>query len=490
MARERELKLSAPPTFRLPSFESLGLAAGREVEKRLVTTYFDTPDLRLARWGVTLRYRAGESWTVKVPEGAEAGIVVRDEIGFEGPAGRPPAAARALLRGLLRRDDPVPVARLRTVRRVRELTDETGGKVAEIDDDEVSVIDGRRLAARFRQVEVELAPTAPDDALHAIGALLSQVGAVSDPVSKAIRALGPRAEEPPEAAPRPTRASEPAGATVTAAIAKATARLLIHDPRVRLGSDPEAVHQARVATRRLRADLRTFKDLLEPAWAERIGAELKWLACDLGAVRDSEVMRDLLGSLARRLPAEDRPAGLRVAARLDRARDGARRRLLADLDSERYLDLLDALVSAGREPPLADAAQAAARDALPGVVEAVSRRFRRAVRRLPPVPADEDLHALRILAKRLRYTAESVGFVLDGYDKLAKEATAVQDVLGRHQDAVVAQQWLREQRAGLTPAQAFAAGELWGLAGGEAAQARQQAPSAWRALVKRARATP
>jgi len=489
LARERELKLSAPPTFRLPSFDSLGLSVRDEAEKRLVTTYFDIPDLRLARWGVTLRYRAGEGWTVKLPGGAAEGVVTRDEVEFEGPAGKPPAAAMSLLRGLLRRDEPEPVARLRTVRRVSELTDEAGTRVAEIDDDEVSVIDGRRLAARFRQLEVELAPTAADDVLAEIRSLLIPLGTAIDPVSKAVRALGPKAEGPPEAHVLPVHPSDPAGATVAAAIAAATSRLLKNDPGVRLGDDEEAVHQARVATRRLRADLRTFKDLLEPEWADRMRGELKWLGGDLGAVRDAEVMRELLRSLARRLPREDRATGMRVAARLDRVREDARRRLLADLESARYLDLIEALLAAGREPPLLIAADAPAVEVLPPLVERNWRRIRRDVRGLAADPPDAALHEVRILAKRLRYAAEAVGIALGGYDKLAKEAAAVQDVLGRHQDAVVAQDWLRQQRSGLTSTQAFAAGELWGLAGGDAAQARREWPAAWKSLRKRAAAT-
>jgi len=489
LARERELKLSAPPTFRLPSFESLGLTASDESEKRLVTTYFDTPDLRLARWGVTLRYRAGEGWTVKLPGGADDGFVDRDEVEFAGPSTRPPAAALSLLRGLLRRDEAEPVAKLRTIRHLRVLADEHGAKVAEIDDDEVSVIDGRRVAARFRQLEVELAPAAAESVLPGIRTLLAQHGTAPDPVSKAARALGPKADAPPEAEPRSVQSSDTAGAAVAAAISAATSRLLRHDPAVRLGEDPEGVHQARVATRRLRADLRTFKDLLEPEWADRTREELRWLGGDLGAVRDAEVMRDLLRSLAARLPAGDRGAALRVAGRLDRVRDDARKRLLEALDSDRYLDLVEALLAAGREPPLTAAAEVPAAEVLPDLVVRNWRRIRRAVNALADDPPDAELHEVRILAKRLRYAAEAVGIALGGYDKLAKEAAALQDVLGRHQDAVVVQDWLRGQRAGLTAPQGFAAGELWGLAGGEAARARHEWPAAWKSLRKRARAT-
>ncbi|HEX6487760.1 MAG TPA: CHAD domain-containing protein [Candidatus Dormibacteraeota bacterium] len=486
MARERELKLSAPPGYRIPSLDDLDLKLTPATERRLTTTYYDTPDLRLARWGFTMRYRAGEGWTVKLPSSGSGGVVVRDEIEFPGSPSKPPAGALALLRGLLRRDEPVLVARLRTLRRISSIVDSGEHRLAEVDDDEVSVIDGRRLAARFRQLEVELAADAPDDLLSRLSTLFQAAGAAPDPVSKAARALGPRAVAPPEAHPKAVRPGDPAGAAVAAAIAASTARLLLHDPGVRLGDDPEAVHQARVATRRLRADLRTFRDFVDPDWAAALVEELRWAAGDLGDVRDSEVLTELLEGLARRLPSGDRAAGLRLARRLGQVRDDARRRLIATLDSPRYLELIEALLAASHEPPLTEASAAPAEEALPPQVKAGWRRIRRAVRDLPDDPPDEHLHRVRILAKRLRYAAEAVGTVLNGYGKLAKDAAALQDVLGRHQDAVVAQGWLREQRPKLTPTQAFVAGELWGLAGGQAAQSRLEWPAAWKALRKSA----
>lgn len=489
MALERELKLSAPPGFRLPPFEEIGLRAVPDGDKRMVTTYFDTPDLRLARWNVTLRYRAGEGWTVKLPGTGSGAVVAREEVEFGGPATKPPPAALALLRGLLRRDEPVSVARLRTIRRVARVEDETGRACAEIDDDEVSVIDGRRLAARFRQLEVELTQGASDRLLEGMAEVLQRAGAAPDPVPKAVRALGPHAEAPPEAHAAPVGPHDSAGTVVAAAFAASTARLLRNDPGVRLGDDPEAVHQARVATRRLRADLRTFRDLVEPDWAASLRDELRWLGGALGAVRDTEVMRDLLTGFVRRLPREDQAAARRLAGRVDAGRTQARQELLRDLASVRYLDLLEALLEAARGPRLTEAAEGEAAEVLPRLVERAWKRLRRDVRSLPEDPADEQLHEVRILAKRLRYAAEAVGLALSGYERLAKEATALQDVLGRHQDAVTAQAWLRAERPRLTPPQAFAAGELWGLAGGEAAATRREWPAVWKSLRDRARAT-
>src|SRR5439155_1633439 len=81
-----------------------------------------------------------------------------------------------------------------------------------------------------------------------------------------------------------------AGDVIRNALAASVARLIAHDPGVRLGDDPEDVHQARVATRRLRSDLRTFHSLLDADWTQALRQDLKSIGRDLGAVRDTEVL--------------------------------------------------------------------------------------------------------------------------------------------------------------------------------------------------------
>jgi len=80
---ERELKLAATPDFRMPSIYGLvGPIVRQAPPERNETTYYDTDDLRLARWGASLRHRRGEGWTVKLPAERDAPFLVRPEIVF------------------------------------------------------------------------------------------------------------------------------------------------------------------------------------------------------------------------------------------------------------------------------------------------------------------------------------------------------------------------------------------------------------------------
>src|SRR6266508_1523714 len=157
--KEREVKLGAGPAFHLPDLAGViqGVAVAAPETVRMETVYYDTPDLRLARWGVSLRRRAGEGWTLKLSPSKSGSILERDELTFEGSGKKPPEAALELVRAYVRRSELVPVARLSTVRRRVRLVDPSGTRVAEVVDDEVSVRDGRRVAARFREIEVEVA---------------------------------------------------------------------------------------------------------------------------------------------------------------------------------------------------------------------------------------------------------------------------------------------------------------------------------------------
>lgn len=493
------MKLGAGPAFHLPDLNGVvdGVSVTPPEAARLETVYYDTLDLRLARWGVSLRYRAGEGWTLKLPpsphrsEGTgdgreQAGMLERDEITFSGGPKKPPAAAVGLVRAYVRTSQLVPVARLSTIRRRVRMVGADGSKVAEIVDDEVSVRDGRRVAARFREIEIEVAGSDGNEAIVAplVDRLRAAGAGATDPTPKHVRALGPRALEPPEVAALPVTPDSLAPVVIRSVFAEAVAAILRNDPLVRLGTDPEAVHQARVATRKLRSHLRTFGPLLEPEWTEPLRSELGWLGMALGAVRDREVLLERLRERAKSLPSSDSRSASSLLHVLDLEIESLRTKLYADLDSARYVDLLERLVAAAHAPLATVDADQPASAVLPQLATGPWRRLRSAVRQLPEQPTDPEVHRIRILAKRARYAAEAVAPVVGpGAIAFAKAAAKLQTVLGEHQDAVTAQAWLRGAR--VTGRRAFVAGELIALEHLAAHDARAKWPKVWKALDRK-----
>jgi CHAD domain-containing protein len=269
------------------------------------------------------------------------------------------------------------------------------------------------------------------------------------------------------------------------AIARSYARLVANEPGLWLGRDPEAVHQARVAVRRLRSDLRTFEDFLDSDWSEQLRAELKWLGAELGIVRDQEVMRDRLRDLTHKLPHAEGDAARRVIRRLDADREGARRDLLAMLGEPRYAQLRHSLDRAAQQPHCTYDAKQHARQALAPVVRARYKKLERDVKRLSKDPPDEALHAVRIRAKRCRYACEaSVPAFGKAATRLADALAGVQDVLGEHQDAVVAIAWLNKTAHECSPAEAFAVGMLAQLERDAARKSREAFPATWKRARK------
>jgi CHAD domain-containing protein len=486
--REREVKLAAPPTFRMPDLggDDLGLVSVADPPQRFQTTYFDTGDLRLARWGCSLRFRTGEGWTVKLPAEEDGILLSRGEYTFEGEPGTPPGAAVDLVRAYVRSTRLLPTARLHAIRKKVLLADVDGRSVGEVVDDEVSVFDGRRLAARFREVEFEAGEASDDGLVAAVVDRLRRAGAgAPDPVPKYVRAVGPRALDPPELTTAELGPDATVGEIVRQALTGSVIRLLRHDVEVRLGQDPEGVHQARVACRRIRSDLRTFSGAVDPEWAAPLSDELKWLGGALGRVRDADVLLGQLRSDARLVGAR-RDACAPLFDRLDRRRREARRSLLASMAEERYVELLDRLVEAALSPGLLPQAKQIASTVAASLVDGPWKKLREAVDALGDPPADEELHAVRIAAKRARYAAEAVRAVAPKRAaSFARVVAGLQDVLGRHQDSIVAGEWLEHVgRSSRSAATAYAAGQLAAAQALAARETREAWPDAWKPVAK------
>jgi CHAD domain-containing protein len=215
--------------------------------------------------------------------------------------------------------------------------------------------------------------------------------------------------------------------------------LRAHEPGTRLGSDPEELHQMRTAVRRLRAILGAVRDMFDPRWVDGLRKELDWLGTVLGARRDLDVLRQHLRGELASLRSSKRVVGRDLLERLDAQRARARDEVLAALDSPRYAKLLDRLEEAVRRPRVV-----AADLSLAAVARGAFKKLRKAVRALPEDPTDGDLHAVRIRVKRARYAAE-LAQPMAGRPagRFIKRAKKVQDVLGEHQDAAVAEERLR-----------------------------------------------
>jgi CHAD domain-containing protein len=461
---ERELKLAPGDGFRL---HELG---GEPLPTRVyVTTYHDTPDLRLARSGVTFRHRVEDGtglWQLKVPHGA-----ARLELERQGPPARPPEELLDLLGAFLRGQDLVPVARLRTRREGLQIDG------AEVVEDSVAVLEAQHVTRRFREVEVELT-TGDDSTLRRLEKALRRAGAERGPFrSKLFRALDlPVPVERPELSP----ASTPREA-LAAAFHEQYERLLAHDPGTRLGTDPEDLHQLRVATRRLRAFLRAGRPLLERPWAESLRAELGWLGSALGPARDLDV-------LVEHLRADVDEAGVAgtaaegLLASFDAERARAREAVVEALGTDRYLALLDRVEDAAASPRFSDDEPSLAR-----IWWREWKRTRKAFRSLGEEPPDDELHAARIRVKRARYAAELAAHELGGDgERFVAAAKGLQDVLGEHQDAVVAEERIRAW-ANTAPGAADVAERLVRLERGRREQARSDWPGAWAKLERRAR---
>ncbi|MGC8627967.1 MAG: CHAD domain-containing protein [Acidimicrobiales bacterium] len=576
---ERELKLAVDMGWSLPDLSQVlpGTQASALATVALTTTYYDTSDLRLARRHVTLRYRVQDAlagaaparpprptgatgpagqWTLKLPSTLDGALLARTEVTWAAEPStrteqrnraRQPKAGGALPGR--RRPAPPPVhpdaakfvsglslgfplravARLQALRRRVELRAPDGHLLAEVDHD---VVTGRRLlgargTVAFSEVEVELAPRCNDEVLDAVLARLTAAGASpSSSKSKLLQVLGAGPTNPGGPGHMPER-SVP-GLTVSevlrAALLDCQDVLLAHDPAIRLDDpDPEHVHKARVATRRLRS---TLKGLRTSFWDDQLAQlyeEAGWLGSLLGGARDADIRVELLRTeLASLGPLDAAGAGalLQLAGAGQRL---ARQRLVLALGSDRYIAFLRALEGYKQEQREANA-PVMADEVLPALVKRNWRSLNRQVDKLGSSPSDDALHKVRIKAKRLRYAAELVagqprlagakkrpapdgsqlasGHVASAKSRtarlpkratirrVAEAASGVQDVLGHLHDAVLAEAWLREAALAATPSTstelALVAGQLLAATRAREAEHRAAWPRSWSRLKRAA----
>ena len=471
IATETERKYDVPETFELPDLVGAGAVTGVGGAEThdLDATYFDTEDLRLMRNRRTLRRRSGghdAGWHLKTPAdgegrtehrlpaagentatgenkakangkgGATRKGAMTGKSAMAGNGATPgndevPDELAGLVRAIVRRRPLAPVARLRTHRVETALRDADGRTLALVAQDQVRA-EAAGTESAWQEIEVELVDGDPD-LLDEVERLLFAAGArPAEGPSKVARALAGRL-----AAGKPEKTRSKINPVLRYAREQRDAIVGL-DPQARRG-EPRAVHQMRVATRRLRSTLKTYR-----RWFPEtdLGDELRWLAGVLGAVRDPQVLEDALLAQVAQAGPEFAPAAERVRAHLEHRVEAGRTELAEALDSDRYLTLLDRIDELVDTPKLA----------IPDPVGRARKMLDKADRKLDEALASgdqEEIHDSRKRFKQARYAIELVTPELGNSAKrLVKTLTALQDGLGDYQDSNIAREVLRELGSG------------------------------------------
>jgi CHAD domain-containing protein len=492
---EIERKYDVADDTDLPSLDALpGVESVDSVTEELEATYFDTADLDLAAAAVTVRRRTGGAdagWHLKLPGGGH------ERLELQLPLQKtPPKPFREAVRVHTRGRPLKPVATLRTHRTVHRLVDTNGRALAMVCDDQVTAHtpppNDTGLMTAWREWEVELDEGSPD-LLDAADKCLREAGAsAAASRSKLARVLGGRVQPAPSPKVR-QRLGGPAAEVVHARLCEQLIAMKHQDPRVRQDL-PDAVHDMRVAMRRLRSALVTFRPLLDRTVTEPLREELKWVGRILGDARDHEVIHQRLAAAVAREPVELLlgPVVARIDSEMGKAYREAHDRSVEAMRSDRYFAIVDQLDALVADPPWTPVAQEPAHEVLPRRMRNDWKRVRARVAAAETAPSSEDrdarLHEARKAAKRARYAAETLTPLYRGEAKqLAKALKRIQSVLGDHQDSVVTQQVLRRLgvQAHLAGENGFSFGRLHGLEQAEADRTRAEFEVAWSKASRR-----
>jgi CHAD domain-containing protein len=313
---------------------------------------------------------------------------------------------------------------------------ERGPVLAEIslDESEFSTDKGETSLSR---VEVEVADSGSYDGVSDfVGELQSSLELRPTGLSKfrtGLAAAGLSPAGAPDLGPMEIDTSMTTGEVAFAILRRHFATMLAHEPGVRLGEDPEELHDMRVATRRLRAALKLYKKVL-PRRAENYERDLRYFANVLGEVRDLDVHLERLAGETQK----------EIVAAFEQRRVEARRRMLETLDSNRYERFVSSFTGTlrrGRSPgptgPILEEA--------PDLVLRRYKKVRKDVKALTEDSPPEDFHDLRKKGKRLRYALEPLrGIYGKPAERMVDLLKDVQDDLGDNQDLVVAAKSMEE----------------------------------------------
>lgn len=451
---ERETKYHAPSELVLPDL-TVVLRQGERIERatvRLDSVYFDTEQHDLLGRGVTLRCRTGTTdtgWQLKVPTGDARTEIRHDPTGSHTAV---PKELATLVVGLRRGNALRHIVTVHTDRTVHRILDAADRLVAEVADDRVdAAAPGRRAAtlSSWREIEAELGPAGNEGILTALDTLLTRSGAtVAASPNKVAKALG-ITENRSRGDDSERRRGRTAGEVIHGYLAEQDDALITGDLMLRRGLG--GIHGTRVATRRIRSTLRIFADYVDPDRAEPFAVDLSWYAALLGQVRDREVQRARFAAAIADLPDEQvlGPVAARIEQHLLAEQLQHQQALDKAMNGRRYIALLRESARWATDPPFTDLATARAARLRGPVRDAAKKVTKHLAAGLGANGGDEELHKARKAGKRARYAAELAHPVLGKKTRNSVERyRELQDILGEHQDAVVAARLLRRIAAG------------------------------------------
>jgi triphosphatase len=432
--------------------------ASASSQSRLISTYYDTPNLALKRRGLSLRVREqGGQFiqTVKTEDLGDGDPLTRGEWEDEVAESRPdPEAAQSGehlpdgiagdLQPLFATDvmrttfaiDPAPATRIEAAIDQGEIRAAAGGETEPISEIELELKSGD--AAALYNVALQLLDVAPIRI---------------EPRSKSERGyrLGDEAEAvPPIAHAEPVVLNSMMSVeTALQEIGRACLAHLLHNEAAALAMQPEGVHQMRVAVRRIRSAMSAFKELLPAADRRRISDELRWLADILGRARNLDVFAIELLPPARTARVDQRGID-DLAAALNQERSTAYQRVERAILSERYASGMLRLShwfeargwrdGAAKRPVLLTSP---IRELASHLLDRRWRQVRKRSKRFGRLAAPQR-HKLRIATKKLRYTSELLGSLFNQGDlqEFMKPLKRLQDDIGYANDVRVAQHLL------------------------------------------------
>jgi CHAD domain-containing protein len=458
----KTVQLASADPFELPPLH------GRALPRRSFTeTFYDTAGGRLGNAGFVLRRRIENGkgiWRLTV---TCDGSTTLDVEAPGGPAD-PPEELKELVSAASAGFELGPTVRVRT--QATGLRVKEGSRsLAKISVASIALLDGQRTIGAFSEIELEQLAADRKELAGLESALLKAGAEPTNGHGPLVRAL---AREPQPELPLQSTALE----QLRPYLRDQYARMLAHDPGVRVGDDPEDLHQLRVATRRLRSVLKTAAPILDRAWVDEIRGELDWLGGELGPARDLDVLVPYLRQEAAELDPSDRKALAPLFRKLEAGRVAAGKVVLKALRSERYLALLASIEAAAAGPPPGGSGS------LRHEVKGEFKKLRKAMRRVEEEPSNEAIHEARIKGKRARYATELLEDELGKPGaKLIAAAKEFQDVAGEHQDSVVAEARIRAMLRGVRSQRAaLAAGMLVSRQLARRRAAAEALPKAWR----------